>query len=153
MSASLPLYPTPFSQLQHFSTPRLTQALSRLGYLSARMNSDLPESLTIALDARHLNQVDAWWSQLTESERLDFLSLANSASQATFESMESTTQDDDETNDWFEYVVNQDVRFYFDTANGQQTSHGWMSNFTMTPIGLAADAQVISHVLSRPKRK
>ena len=30
MSASRPLYPTPFSQLQHFSTPRLTQALYSL---------------------------------------------------------------------------------------------------------------------------
>ena len=30
MSASLPLYPTPISQLQHSSTPRLTRALSRL---------------------------------------------------------------------------------------------------------------------------
>ena len=30
MSASLPLYPTPISQLQYFSTPRLTQALYRL---------------------------------------------------------------------------------------------------------------------------
>ena len=31
MSASLPLYPPPFSQLQHFHTPRLTQALSSSG--------------------------------------------------------------------------------------------------------------------------
>ena len=30
----LPLYPTPFSQLQHFSTPRLTRALSRLGFMN-----------------------------------------------------------------------------------------------------------------------
>ena len=30
MSASLPLYPTPISQLQYFSTPRLTQALYSL---------------------------------------------------------------------------------------------------------------------------
>ena len=36
MIASLPLYPTPISLTEHFSTPRLTQALSRL--VLARMN-------------------------------------------------------------------------------------------------------------------
>ena len=33
MSASLPLYPTPFSRIQTFHTPRLTQALSRLAQM------------------------------------------------------------------------------------------------------------------------
>ena len=42
MSASLPLYPTPISQLQHFSTPRLTQALYSLGL---QPNSDMKNSL------------------------------------------------------------------------------------------------------------
>lgn len=116
------------------------------------MNSNLPESLAIALDARHLQQVESWWNQLDESERLEFINLASTEPNAIFEPLNSTEQEDAETNDWFEYVVNRDARFYFDAVNGQQTSHGWLSNFTMMPIGLAADAHVISHVLSRPQK-
>ena len=48
MIASLTLYPTPFSQLQHFSTPRLTQALSRLRFsLTARLKIGLVPALAL----------------------------------------------------------------------------------------------------------
>jgi hypothetical protein len=115
------------------------------------MPSDLPESLSIALDAKHLQSIEAWWNQLTDVEQRDFIGTASTEPELVFEPLPATAESDDgEPNEWYEYVVNQDVRFYLDVANGEQTSHGWLTKFTMTPIGLSADAQIVSHILSRP---
>ena len=119
-----------------------------------RMPSELPKSLSIALDAKHIQAVENWWNQLTDVEQRDFIETASSESSVAFEPLSALGPTDDrEPNEWYEYVVNQDVRFYVDVANGKQTSHGWLTSFTINAIGNAADAQFVSHVLSRPDRK
>ena len=56
MFASLPLYPTPFSQLQHYSYARLTRALSSLGY-----GADNSLSASTFVSARISNQMIVHW--------------------------------------------------------------------------------------------
>lgn len=113
----------------------------------------IPQSLTIALNEQHLEVVKNWWASLSDADQNDFVATAVENPLDIFEPLSAAFPPaETEPNDWFEYIVNQDVRFYLDIKNGAQTSHGWLTNFTISPIPLGTNGKVISHVLSRPKK-
>ncbi len=118
---------------------------------SQRSNENsVPDFLVVAVEDRHVAAVTEWWNGLTDVQRHELLDDAtnqpnNIATQTDLEQ----SLDDEEPNEWYEYVVNQDMRFYFDRHNGCQTSHGYIVYPMLSAISAAADANVISHVLKR----
>lgn len=113
----------------------------------------VPQSLLIALDECHYSTVINWWASLTENEQTAFLEVATLAPEQIAEStaVEDGELEDGAVSEWYEYIVNQDVRFYFDRSN-PQGSHQVVYPI-MTPISNAADVQVLSHLLTNPRRQ
>lgn len=112
----------------------------------------VPESLLIALDKRHQDAVLDWWTQLSNEERNEFLEVAALApEQISALISDNSDIDDEEPNEWYEYIVNQDVRFYFDRSNPQGNYN--IVSPIMTPIGNAAEIEVVSHLLTTPSRR
>jgi hypothetical protein len=112
------------------------------------MESDVPESLMIALESRHHDAVRAWWHALSDDQRADFLTVAVLAPDEIAHAISpEEEQDIEEANDWYEYLVNQDVRFYFDRSHPQGNYN--MAYPIIAPICSASDARVVSHLLTR----
>ena len=109
----------------------------------------VPQSLLVAIEARHVTEVTRWWDGLTAEEQHELLDDAANqpsqiATQTDFEELEA-----EEPNAWYAYIVNQEMRFYFDRPNGCQTSHGYIVYPMLTAISAAADANVVSYLLTR----
>lgn len=110
----------------------------------------IPNHLIVAIEAQHLAAVTQWWNGLSSADQAQLLNDATNqpegiASRVEMESLE----EGEETNEWYEYVVNQDMRFYFDRHNGEQTSHGFVIYPMLSAVSTAADARVVSHILKR----
>lgn len=122
----------------------------------AETGSTIPNSLMIALDKRHHNCVVEWWATLTEKERAEFLEVAASSPADRFQPVSPFNSDSDfdseeEPNEWYEYLVNQDVRFYFDRSDPQGNYN--IVYPIISPISTAADIEVVSHLLTNPRRQ
>lgn len=118
------------------------------------MSAPLPESLVIALEARHIAAVERWWQGLTSQQQTEFFEVAlrSHSDEPNHTSLGQLDSDDDESpDDWYEYVVNQDARFYFDRANGEQTFHGYVVYPVISALSVAEDVEVVSHILRRPQ--
>lgn len=113
----------------------------------------LPESLVISLDKRHSDSVVEWWEGLTDEERREFLEIAalTPSRIASPVAAECSEADDETPNEWYEYIINQDVRFYFDRSDPQGNYN--IVYPIMTPISIAADVEVVSHLLTNPRRR
>jgi hypothetical protein len=110
----------------------------------------LPQSLVVAVEESQVAAVVAWWNGLTETQRHELLDDAtNQPDNIANQTDIGCSSDHDEPNEWYEYVVNQDMRFYFDRHNGCQTSHGFIVYPMLSAISAAADANIVSHVLKR----
>jgi hypothetical protein len=112
------------------------------------MKRDVPESLMIAVEPGHREAVRSWWHALSDEQRAEFVAVAS----MTPEEISSPVVPEDEqevedANEWYEYLVNQDVRFYFDRSNPQGTYN--VVDPIIAPISSASDASVISHLLTR----
>ena len=71
MFASLPFYPTPISQLQYLSTPRLTQALSSLGFCMHKIKISIRTILIfIAIFAAYLAYLASLSAMSVNSKQL-----------------------------------------------------------------------------------
>ena len=116
-----------------------------------RSNEDpLPDSLVVAIDERHLAAVAEWWNDLTDDQRHELLDDATNRPESIANQTDlDQAFDDDVSNEWYEYVVNHEMRFYFDMHNGCQTSHGYMVSPMLSAISASADAKIVSHILSR----
>ena len=112
-----------------------------------------PESLTIAVDKRHHRTVLDWWARLTDEQRADFLEVATLSPEQIAAPLNSADADvgDEEPDEWYEYIVNHDVRFYFDRSDPQGNYN--IVYPIMTPISNAADIEVVSHLLTNPRRQ
>ena len=116
-------------------------------------SASIPESLVVAIDDRDVDAVTQWWEDLSDEQRQSLLDDAmhrpdTIATQAVL----PDASDDEQVDEWYEYVVNQDMRFYFDCHNGQQTSHGYLVHPFLAAISAAADTRVVSHILTRKRR-
>ena len=78
----------------------------------------IPPSLAIAINESDVSAISSWWNELTIEQQLEFLALANlePESIATHVYVDPSDKVESE-NDWYEYVVNQDMRFYFDRSH------------------------------------
>ena len=114
-------------------------------------DQSIPESLMIAVDKRHHKDVQEWWARLTDKRRADFLEIAALSPEQISTPLPSNDDESnqDETNEWYEYIVNQDVRFYFDRSDPQGNYN--IVHPIMTPISNAADIEVVSHLLGHRK--
>jgi hypothetical protein len=110
--------------------------------------------LVIALDEKHIPAVELWWQGLTEEQRTAIFEVCISCEP---EQPNENLPDDPEAdegepqNDWYEYVVNQDARFYFDRSIGERTSHGNIVYPTLSAVSAAADVAMVSHILKRTR--
>lgn len=117
----------------------------------------IPESLTIAVEKRHHRKVIDWWSRLTDGDRADFLTVASLSPEQIATQPQAVDADadtdagDDEPSEWYEYIVNQDVRFYFDRSDPQGNYN--IVSPILTPISNVADIEVVSHLLTNPRRQ
>ncbi len=113
--------------------------------------ASIPQSLLIAVSEKQIAAIDDWWNGLTASQREEFVDAAVNKPVAELESLSvhATEEHAIPQNDWYEYVVNQDARFYFDRSNGVQTSHGFKISSTIATLSIATDVKLVSHILSR----
>ena len=131
-------------------------SLPILTILADQMNSksEVPESLLVALDKRYQDEVRNWWEALSESQQIDFLSVARDSPNRIASPLDMDELNDDErANDWYEYVVNQDARFYYDRS--QPPDPGTLHHIVypiIAPVSNAADVQVVSYLLTTPRR-
>lgn len=107
----------------------------------------VPDSLVVALDERHVPAVIDWWNRLTADQQREFLDDAtHEADHIATQAHTEFLADDDDPNEWYEYVVNQDMRFYFDRSRP-------VGNYNIvypicTPISASADIKIVSHLLT-----
>jgi hypothetical protein len=114
------------------------------------MRDPVPNHLVVAIEEQYLAAVTDWWNSLSSADQSQLLDDATNQPKDIASRVEIESLDDrDETNEWYEYVVNQDMRFYFDRHNGEQTSHGYRIYPMLTAVSTAADASVVSHILKR----
>ena len=120
------------------------------------MNTEnsVPESLMVAVEKRYKADIQQWWESLTDEQRMEFMAIACLSPEkiAKPRELEAVNSDDDEVNEWYEYVVNQDVRFYFDRSqapNPKDTGHSIVFPI-IAPVSNAAEIEVVSHLLTNP---
>ena len=117
------------------------------------MNSELPSCLAVACEDQHLDDVHRWWDSLQEEARAEFLATAVLAPESIGTVVSSSATDEpSEYDEWYEYIVNQDVRFYFDRSKPQGDGFFKIVYPTIVPISASADAFVVSQLLTRPKK-
>ncbi|TWT73083.1 hypothetical protein [Allorhodopirellula solitaria] len=116
-------------------------------------HQSLPESLVISLDNQHNDAVVEWWRTLTNEERGEFLDIAALTPSKIADPVpaECSEVDDGTPNEWYEYIINQDARFYFDRSDPQGNYN--LVYPIVTPISNAADIEVVSHLLTNPRRR
>ncbi|MBD3674152.1 MAG: hypothetical protein HUJ26_11575 [Planctomycetaceae bacterium] len=107
----------------------------------------VPDSLLVALEERHVPAVLDWWNGLTESQQREFVVDARNEPDgiATQTNIESSAEEDD-PNEWYEYVVNQEMRFYFDRSRPYSSYN--IVEPILAPISAAADIKIVSHLLT-----
>lgn len=107
----------------------------------------------IACNGEHLDEVHRWWESLTEDARAEFLSMATITPESLGTAVTSGNDEDaDEHSEWYEYIVNQDVRFYYDRSNPQGDGFFKIVYPIISPVSSSADAFVVSRLLTRPDR-
>jgi hypothetical protein len=111
------------------------------------MEADVPESLLIEVESRHHEAVRAWWHALSDDQRAAFSAAAFMESEEIFNCIPTEDEPDFEANEWYEYLVNQDLRFYFDRAHPQGNYN--VVYPIIAPISSASDVAVVSHLLKR----
>jgi hypothetical protein len=112
------------------------------------MKPDIPESLMIAVESRHYEVVRDWWHDLSDDQRAEFLAIAVLRPEEISQSVAAEDESPlDDVNEWYEYLVNQDVRFYFDRSNPQGDYN--LLCPTLAPASSAADADVVRQLLTR----
>lgn len=118
------------------------------------MSKPLPDSLIVAIDPEQVPVVARWWSDLSSDQQRDVFELLSREANSGVVDETEPHQDErtsESPDDWYEYVVNQDARFYFDCANGVQTSHGYLVSGMISAVSAAADAEYVSHILTRKR--
>ena len=118
------------------------------------MSKPLPDSLIVAMDADQVPVVELWWSNLSSDQQRDvFDLLSHEANCGIVDEIEPNEGESkaESPDDWCEYVVNQDARFYFDCSNGVQSSHGYLVSGMISAVSAAADAEYVSHILTRKR--
>lgn len=113
-----------------------------------------PAALMVALEKQHHAAVHEWWRSLSDDTQAEFLEVlaANPEHLCTPVTPEDLEFDEtpDDWGEWYEYIVNQDARFYYDRSNPIGTYN--IVYPIISPISNAADIEVVNHLLSNPKR-
>jgi len=117
-------------------------------------DSFAPPSLMVAVEKQHHAAVHEWWRGLSDGEQAEFLEVlaANPEQICTPITPEDLEMDEapDDWGEWYEYIVNQDARFYYDRSNPTGTYN--IVYPIISPISNAADIEVVNHLLFNPKR-
>lgn len=107
----------------------------------------VPDSLVVALEERHLPAVIEWWNGLTETQQREFVDEAkNEPDEIATQTNTEPSDEDDDPNEWYEYIVNQEMRFYFDRS--RPYSHYNIVEPILAPISTSADIKIVSHLLT-----
>ena len=118
-------------------------------------SQSVPESLLVSVDQRSKHAIELWWESLTADQRSEFLQIASFAPETIARPLDlDDLGGDKEPNEWFEYVVNQDLRFYFDRSDPPENdAHHHVVYPIMVPISTAAEIEVVNHLLYSPRRE
>ena len=113
---------------------------------------NIPDTLLIAVDDTFTADIQCWWNELTTAQQNDFLEIAHFEPETIAAPFDSNVEES-ETNEWFEYIVNQDLRFYFDRSDPPENPGQHQLVYPIIrPISCAADVKVVSHLLYSPRR-
>lgn len=107
----------------------------------------VPVSLVVTLEERHVPAVIEWWNGLTENQQREFVDEAkNEPDEIATQTNTESSEDDDEPNEWYEYIVNQEMRFYFDRSRPYSNYN--IVEPILAPISTSADIKIVSHLLT-----
>ncbi|QDU57902.1 hypothetical protein [Aeoliella mucimassa] len=116
--------------------------------MAAASRLPVPESLAIAVDDHDRAAIERWWNELTAAQQAEFLEVATYEPDRIATRVDTTVGEGaDPYDEWYEYLVNQDLRFYFDRS---QPIGSYNVVFPiLQPLSVAADIKVVSHLLTR----
>lgn len=117
------------------------------------MDSDVPDSLRIVCDSRHGEAIEEWWQSLSDEDRSEFLAIANLPSESLGNQVDQGNEEEemnDGTDDWYEYIVNHDVRFYLDRSDPQGNYN--LVDSVIAPLDAASDAFELRHLHRNPDK-